>query len=53
LNSLRNEGAGFGHDTNKISLFDKKGGQKEFDIKSKEAVAEDIVDAIILYNQHG
>jgi phosphopantothenoylcysteine decarboxylase / phosphopantothenate---cysteine ligase len=53
LNSLRNEGAGFGHDTNKISLFDKNGGQKEFDIKSKEAVAEDIVDAIILYNQHG
>ena len=47
LNSLRDEGAGFEHDTNKISIFDKKGGQQEFGIKSKEAVAKDIVDLII------
>ena len=52
LNSLRDAGAGFGHSTNKISIFDKKGGQQEFGMKSKEAVAKDIVDAIIRYNNH-
>ncbi len=53
LNSLRDEGSGFGHDTNKISVFDARGGQRDYETKSKEEVAEDIVDAIILYNQHG
>ena len=42
LNSLREEGAGFGHDTNKIRIFDKKGGMCIFDKKSKKEVAEDI-----------
>jgi len=53
LNSLQDKGAGFGQDTNKISIFDKKGGELQFDLKSKSAVAKDIVDAIIRYNQHG
>lgn len=53
LNSLQDKGAGFGQDTNKISIFDKKGGELHFDLKSKSAVAKDIVDAIIRYNQHG
>ena len=50
LNSLKDEGAGFGHDTNKITIFDKKGGEYLFDTKSKAEVAIDIVNAIIQYN---
>lgn len=47
LNSLRNEGAGFGHDTNQISIIQKDGSIIDFDLKSKQDVAEDIVEAII------
>jgi phosphopantothenoylcysteine decarboxylase/phosphopantothenate--cysteine ligase len=47
LNSLNDTGAGFGHDTNKITIFDKRGQQFAFDIKSKQEVAHDIVDTII------
>ena len=49
LNSLNDEGAGFGHDTNKIVIFDKKGNEYNFDKKSKKEVANDIVNAIINY----
>ncbi|HRP54721.1 bifunctional phosphopantothenoylcysteine decarboxylase/phosphopantothenate--cysteine ligase CoaBC [Agriterribacter sp.] len=49
LNSLRDEGAGFGKDTNKVTVFDRKGGEKTFDLKPKTAVAKDIVDYIIEY----
>ena len=46
LNSLRDEGAGFSGDTNKISIiFDEK-TFKNFNLKSKDAVAKDIVDAL-------
>ena len=47
LNSLEDKGAGFGHDTNKITIFDKKGKAYKFDMKSKQEVAKDIVDTII------
>lgn len=47
LNSLNDEGAGFGLDTNKITIFDKSGGRQEFGTKPKEEVARDIIDAII------
>lgn len=47
LNSLRDEGAGFGKDTNKVSLFKKDGSIKELDMKSKPSVAADIVAAVI------
>ncbi len=47
LNSLKDEGAGFGHDTNKITIFDKAGKEYRFDTKSKKAVATDIVNTII------
>jgi phosphopantothenoylcysteine decarboxylase/phosphopantothenate--cysteine ligase len=47
LNSLRDEGAGFGKDTNKITLYKKGGGRKTYPVKSKEFVAKDIVDSII------
>ncbi len=47
LNSLNDSGAGFGHDTNKITIFEKGGREFNFDTKSKTAVAKDIVDTII------
>jgi phosphopantothenoylcysteine decarboxylase/phosphopantothenate--cysteine ligase len=47
LNSLQDAGAGFGHDTNKITIFDKTGKAYPFDIKSKKEVARDIVNTII------
>lgn len=47
LNSLNDEGAGFGLDTNKITIFDKSGKEFEFGVKSKTEVARDIVDTII------
>jgi phosphopantothenoylcysteine decarboxylase/phosphopantothenate--cysteine ligase len=49
LNSLNDSGAGFGHDTNKITIFDKKGGEFYFDTKAKSAVASDIINTIIKY----
>lgn len=46
LNSLNDKGAGFGHDTNKITIFD--GSKKAtFPLKSKKQAANDIVRAII------
>ena len=47
LNSLKDPGAGFGVDTNKISIIDAKSKIESFDLKSKAEVADDIVDAII------
>jgi len=47
LNSLQDAGAGFGHDTNKITIFDKTGKSYPFAIKSKKDVAIDIVNTII------
>ncbi|HTB99266.1 MAG TPA: phosphopantothenoylcysteine decarboxylase, partial [Ferruginibacter sp.] len=47
LNSLNDKGAGFGLDTNKITIFDKTGKQYNFDTKSKKEVATDIVNTII------
>lgn len=47
LNSLNDIGAGFGHDTNKVTIFQKDGNEIHFDTKSKEEVAKDIVDIII------
>ncbi len=47
LNSLQDAGAGFGHDTNKITIFDKAGNTFPFDMKSKKNVATDIVNTII------
>ena len=47
LNSLQDAGAGFGHDTNKITIFDKTGNVYPFEMKSKKEVAKDIVNTII------
>lgn len=47
LNSLQDAGAGFGHDTNKITIFDKTGKAYPFEVKPKKEVARDIVNTII------
>jgi phosphopantothenoylcysteine decarboxylase/phosphopantothenate--cysteine ligase len=49
LNSLRDKDAGFGKDTNKVTIFDRRGGERSFGLKPKAAVAKDIVDYIIEY----
>lgn len=43
LNSLRDKGAGFAVDTNKITILSADGTQKEFPLKPKTEVAKDIV----------
>ena len=47
LNSLNDEGAGFGFDTNKITIFDRDNNEIAYERKSKQQVAKDIVDKII------
>ena len=46
LNSMRDGGAGFQTDTNKITILDKEGNVTKFDLKSKEEVAKDIVNYV-------
>ena len=48
LNSLRDKGAGFKYDTNKISILDKNNKFYRFEMKSKVEVAKDIIDFIII-----
>ncbi|HRN79315.1 MAG TPA: bifunctional phosphopantothenoylcysteine decarboxylase/phosphopantothenate--cysteine ligase CoaBC [Ferruginibacter sp.] len=52
LNSLRDAGAGFGSATNKITLFSRDGKRFQFDLKSKQAVAEDILNTILSHEKH-
>ena len=47
LNSLNDTGAGFGFDTNKITIIDRNQQIQKFELKSKNEVAADIVKAII------
>lgn len=47
LNSLQDKGAGFGGDTNKVTMFDREEKQYIYELKSKQEVAKDIVDRII------
>ena len=49
LNSLRDKGAGFKYDTNKISILDKNNKLHKFELKSKVDVAKDIIDFIITH----
>lgn len=43
LNSLKDKGAGFGYDTNKITLLSRNGEKKTFELKPKKEVAKDII----------
>ena len=47
LNSLKDKGAGFASDTNKVTFIDKKQDQVHFELKSKTAVAKDIMNEIL------
>lgn len=49
LNTLQDNGAGFGVDTNKISILDNYNNLKEFELKSKADVAIDIADYLKNY----
>ena len=46
LNSLKDAGAGFRCDTNKITIIDKEGGTIAYPLKSKQEVAVDIVNKL-------
>ena len=49
LNSLQDEGAGFGKPTNKVTFIDKDFRIQPMDLKSKEEVAVDIINKVIQY----
>lgn len=47
VNTLEDDGAGFGHETNKIKIIDANNKMISFELKQKKQVAEDIVAYII------
>jgi len=47
LNSMRDKEAGFGKDTNKITMIRQDGSFKKYDAKTKVEVAKDIIDEIV------
>ena len=47
LNSLQDKGAGFGGNTNKVSIIDKEEEVLTYDLKTKREVAQDLMDVII------
>jgi phosphopantothenoylcysteine decarboxylase/phosphopantothenate--cysteine ligase len=47
LNSMNDKGAGFGVDTNKITIIDKDNNRSFFELKSKAEVAKDIVSRLV------
>lgn len=47
LNSLCDKGAGFGGDTNKVTMIDREENRYEYELKSKQEVAKDIVDRMV------
>lgn len=48
LNSLKDQNACFGYDTNKVTMIDRKENRYEYELKSKKEVARDIVNRIVL-----
>lgn len=49
LNSMNDKGAGFGKDTNKITIIEKTGKSHKFDTKPKTEVASDIINLLETY----
>ena len=47
LNSLQDEGAGFQHDTNRITIIERNGTKHNFGLKPKTEVAADIVEVML------
>jgi phosphopantothenoylcysteine decarboxylase / phosphopantothenate---cysteine ligase len=52
LNSLGDEGAGFGYDTNRITIIDKNNNIDKFELKSKEEAARDILEKVVSILRH-
>lgn len=52
LNSLCDQGAGFGVDTNKVTMIDRQERFYHYDLKSKQEVAKDIVDRVVQMTEH-
>lgn len=51
LNSLNDQGAGFGHDTNKVTIITKTGEKTELPLQSKILIAKHIVEAVEKYRK--
>lgn len=49
LNSLRDAGAGFGTDTNRVTIIDRHNNIEEFELKPKKEVATDIINKLETY----
>ena len=49
-NNLKEKGAGFGTDTNRVTLISEK-EEKSLELMSKEEVADEILDYILQMNQ--
>ena len=47
LNDLSDTGAGFGHRTNKVTIIESNGQQTSYPLKSKQAVAQDILAKVL------
>ena len=47
LNSLADAGAGFGHDTNRVTVFDRAGGRREFPLQAKTELAYLLMDYLV------
>jgi phosphopantothenoylcysteine decarboxylase / phosphopantothenate---cysteine ligase len=52
LNTLEDEGAGFGTNTNKVTMIDKSGNIDKFELKLKSEVASDVVDKTLKLLKH-
>lgn len=51
INSLEDTGAGFGHDTNKITLLDRNNKTTKFELTSKREAANNIIDYLLNLNK--
>lgn len=47
MNSMQDEGAGFGYKTNRITIIDRNNNIGKFELKTKEEAARDILDKIV------
>ena len=47
LNSMQDRGAGFGTDTNRVTMIDRMGNADKFELKPKQQVAVDLVQRVI------
>ena len=51
LNTLQDKGAGFKHNTNKVTILDKRNNISKFELKPKPEVAKDIVDYLMNFEE--